>query len=78
MKYETCLRQSVAELVAPHWGAWIEINPASPQTASATVAPHWGAWIEIALQIVGGTGRAQSHPTGVRGLKYPDLQRQGR
>ena len=68
MKYETCLRQSVAELVAPHWGAWIEINPASPQTASATVAPHWGAWIEMAYRTAC-TSSASSHPTGVRGLK---------
>ena len=34
------------------------------------VAPHWGAWIEMASFTPSAT-RQKSHPTGVRGLKYP-------
>ena len=34
----------------------------------AQVAPHWGAWIEI-RGLDESEGEAQSHPTGVRGLK---------
>ena len=33
--------------VAPHWGAWIEINQLAQNMADMNVAPHWGAWIEI-------------------------------
>ena len=34
-------------LVAPHWGAWIEINKVLQSLVDLAVAPHWGAWIEI-------------------------------
>ena len=34
-------------VVAPHWGAWIEIQDRLPTRAEHEVAPHWGAWIEI-------------------------------
>ena len=35
-------------IVAPHWGAWIEICTAPTVWKTHTqVAPHWGAWIEI-------------------------------
>ena len=55
--------------VAPHWGAWIEIQLAGQRRRLRLVAPHWGAWIEIKRG--GGSHRAYaaSHPTGVRGLK---------
>ena len=33
--------------VAPHVGAWIEIQIAADYGVSAIVAPHVGAWIEI-------------------------------
>ena len=33
--------------VAPHAGAWIEINPRLYEATSPLVAPHAGAWIEI-------------------------------
>ena len=33
--------------VAPHTGAWIEINAADSEFRPASVAPHTGAWIEI-------------------------------
>ena len=34
-------------VVAPHWGAWIEITASDRNVAVPSVAPHWGAWIEI-------------------------------
>ena len=34
--------------VAPHWGAWIEIQTDVEKVQADIVAPHWGAWIEIA------------------------------
>ena len=34
-------------LVAPHWGAWIEIELDVDLDGLPLVAPHWGAWIEI-------------------------------
>ena len=34
------------------------------------VAPHWGAWIEI-TSILNRNWTITSHPTGVRGLKWP-------
>ena len=33
--------------VAPHWGAWIEIQGCGKEESPWIVAPHWGAWIEI-------------------------------
>ena len=33
--------------VAPHAGAWIEIDATSWETGTISVAPHAGAWIEI-------------------------------
>ena len=35
--------------VAPHWGAWIEIDSVMIYKVYHMVAPHWGAWIEIYL-----------------------------
>ena len=55
--------------VAPHWGAWIEIDNVERFQLAVTVAPHWGAWIEIAAACAIASA-ASSHPTGVRGLKY--------
>ena len=37
-------------VVAPHWGAWIEITGRIPAINDRNVAPHWGAWIEIPTQ----------------------------
>ena len=34
-------------IVAPHGGAWIEIDGPSGRRERARVAPHGGAWIEI-------------------------------
>ena len=54
--------------VAPHWGAWIEMQWPHCRSGSRSVAPHWGAWIEINSASPTRLRRA-SHPTGVRGLK---------
>ena len=54
--------------VAPHWGAWIEINGLRLLPMFIEVAPHWGAWIEI-LYEEPENDETMSHPTGVRGLK---------
>ena len=37
-------------MVAPHWGAWIEITVFAPNAFRLLVAPHWGAWIEIYMK----------------------------
>ena len=34
--------------VAPHVGAWIEIDAGGVKDTCRLVAPHVGAWIEIA------------------------------
>ena len=60
---------SISDMVAPHWGAWIEIDFGRKHHDQEQVAPHWGAWIEMFC--IGLLSRAwiRSHPTGVRGLK---------
>ena len=51
LKFAGCLRLGDHAIVAPHWGAWIEISALFGVFIScATVAPHWGAWIEIYSQ----------------------------
>ena len=40
-----------AEIVAPHMGAWIEINIQTMHRVDESVAPHMGAWIEIIYSI---------------------------
>ena len=39
----------VFTVVAPHWGAWIEIAGLRVGRKRERVAPHWGAWIEIVI-----------------------------
>ena len=34
-------------LVAPHMGAWIEMQTHTKRMLATNVAPHMGAWIEI-------------------------------
>ena len=56
-------------LVAPHAGAWIEMELKQSKINWEAVAPHAGAWIEInALLAV--EAAAKSHPMRVRGLKF--------
>ena len=40
----------IANLVAPHPGAWIEMAFADSDRATADVAPHTGAWIEMSRE----------------------------
>ena len=54
--------------VAPHVGAWIEIDKSLRDGALTLVAPHVGAWIEIGVSWLLQTV-TRSHPTWVRGLK---------
>ena len=61
--------------VAPHWGAWIEIDAGYEHGLGFGVAPHWGAWIEITELPKEEIQIDESHPTGVRGLKWPRLSR---
>ena len=56
-------------VVAPHWGAWIEIQLGIPMMEPTKVAPHWGAWIEMPPRYAPACC-PWSHPTGVRGLKF--------
>ena len=44
-------------LVAPHWGAWIEIARRAHVWNADAVAPHWGAWIEISAILEACPGR---------------------
>ena len=68
MKSAVAGRGTPGAVVAPHWGAWIEIRPERGRRLPSPVAPHWGAWIEIDKEhTLASLG--QSHPTGVRGLK---------
>ena len=58
--------------VAPHVGAWIEIEMGRWKGSQGEVAPHVGAWIEI-FKYNDKTVTMRSHPTWVRGLKYKCL-----
>ncbi len=55
--------------VAPHAGAWIEINVSLSGDKGISVAPHAGAWIEMMdtmrIKLV-----KRSHLTQVCGLKF--------
>ena len=55
--------------VAPHMGAWIEINQDPKEQINHIVAPHMGAWIEISFT-TSIHFSTLSHPTWVRGLKF--------
>ena len=48
LKYWPVLAHLGEQAVAPHAGAWIEINSSKRSETLQTVAPHAGAWIEIA------------------------------
>ena len=53
-------------------GAWIEIKATKGGgKVSDTVAPYMGAWIEIQATNRVDIQEAWSHPTWVRGLKFP-------
>ncbi len=56
------------DYVAPHVGAWIEINESSNSQVIRYVAPHVGAWIEMIMTLPK-RPLILSHPTWVRGLK---------
>ncbi|TCF87108.1 hypothetical protein PBMCC10217_1493 [Bifidobacterium longum subsp. longum] len=45
------------------------MNECERLSGGVRVAPHWGAWIEI-RETFGGADDLESHPTGVRGLKF--------
>ena len=62
------LRIQVLRFVAPHMGAWIEIDEFYFEEHTYNVAPHMGAWIEIRLH-PNDASADESHPTWVRGLK---------
>ena len=68
MKFRDASRNLLASNVAPHVGAWIEIEEVAPLASPSGVAPHVGAWIEITGTIENRRLSA-SHPTWVRGLK---------
>ena len=55
--------------VAPHAGAWIEIEHRQLCIPCHHVAPHAGAWIEIVGAALGFEA-TESHLTQVRGLKF--------
>ncbi len=64
-----CTRRVIVT-VAPHVGAWIEMFSSIGSNTIRKVAPHVGAWIEMII-ICALCARSRSHPTWVRGLKYP-------
>ena len=49
MKYNNASGFRTRKRVAPHWGAWIEIDCVGLFDFVMAVAPHWGAWIEITV-----------------------------
>ena len=67
--YWKCL----SDTVAPYTGAWIEIAFLQQRFSNPSVAPYTGAWIEIFF-LVQSLKMATSHPTRVRGLKFPFLK----
>ena len=56
-------------LVAPHWGAWIEILRRTEQTEYRLSHPTGVRGLKYRHAVIKRTTQ-QSHPTGVRGLKY--------
>ena len=70
LKYYRMQLQGRRHLVAPFTGAWIEIRGTMRRTSCNTVAPFTGAWIEI-RRIDRRDAPGSSHPSRVRGLKYP-------
>ena len=56
-------------VVAPHAGAWIEIDKELKENHQIVVAPHAGAWIEM-LVLPSGRKMYTSLPTRERGLKF--------
>ena len=44
--------------------------PVTTDKRTEGVAPHWGAWIEMSSSGQLYEVSQESHPTGVRGLKY--------
>ena len=69
LKFNVSAYPASLKLVAPHWGAWIEISMYVALSRTQDVAPHWGAWIEISSSTSNWCRKKTSHPTGVRGLK---------
>ena len=47
LKYHCSGASNIANVVAPHVGAWIEITTNKQPIRQNPVAPHVGAWIEI-------------------------------
>ena len=47
MKFDGIEFAELREFVAPHAGAWIEIQGSASHELIKFVAPHAGAWIEI-------------------------------
>ena len=60
---------SIAKIVAPLVGAWIEIDREFSAGAGSDVAPLVGAWIEIAYMVLVMVIKAGSLPLWERGLK---------
>ena len=57
--------------VAPFTGAWIEMDVTELLACRNEVAPFTGAWIEIYGKTRKTTKKRMSHPSRVRGLKFP-------
>ena len=49
MKWYIETKAKNGKLVAPHAGAWIEMDGINHGRFASTVAPHAGAWIEIRI-----------------------------
>ena len=61
--------RSIALVVAPHAGAWIETTSTGVALPCRPVAPHAGAWIETRLIRAMLEPIVASPPTRGRGLK---------
>ena len=60
-------------IVAPFMGAWIEMSEYRAGSRTRLVAPFMGAWIEIAACLAAAASFKVSHPSWVRGLKWPSM-----
>ena len=56
------------DLVAPHWGAWIEIRSRAKRIPPMLSHPTGVRGLK-SKRVSAYAGDAESHPTGVRGLK---------
>ena len=69
LKLDCTVNGSYARAVAPHWGAWIEIQTHDARAPARPSHPTGVRGLKCRVN-VRGIDIGMSHPTGVRGLKF--------